>query len=40
LLAGATLALIPMSVAPQVTRFGRTAMLDPVWTGSWGIGLV
>ena len=30
LLAGATLALIPMSVAPQVTRFGRTAMLDPV----------
>lgn len=30
LLAGSTLALIPMSVAPQVTRFGRTAMLDPV----------
>ncbi|HST50102.1 ArnT family glycosyltransferase [Jatrophihabitans sp.] len=30
LLAGGTLALIPMSVTPQVTRFGRAAMLDPV----------
>jgi len=30
LLAGGMLALIPMSVDPQVTRFGRTAMLDPV----------
>lgn len=30
LLAGSSLALIPMSVDPQVTRFGRDAMLDPV----------
>jgi 4-amino-4-deoxy-L-arabinose transferase-like glycosyltransferase len=30
LLAGSVLALIPTSVAPQVTRFGRAAMLDPV----------
>lgn len=30
LLAGSVLALMPMSVAPQVTRFGRAAMLDPV----------
>jgi|GEM_PF-899202 len=30
LLAGSMLALIPMSVSPQVTRFGRAAMLDPV----------
>ncbi len=28
LLAGGAFALIPMSVSPQVTRFGRTAMLD------------
>lgn len=30
LLAGGMLALIPMAVDPEVTRFGRTAMLDPV----------
>lgn len=30
LLAGALLALIPMAVAPDLTRFGRSAMLDPV----------
>ena len=30
LLAGGLLALIPMSVFPELTRFGRTAMLDPV----------
>ncbi|MGB9376377.1 MAG: hypothetical protein WCB04_02580, partial [Mycobacteriales bacterium] len=30
LLAGGMLALIPMSVYPQVTRFGRAAMLEPV----------
>ncbi len=30
LLAASMLALMPMSVAPQVTRFGRAAMLDPV----------
>ncbi len=29
LLAGGMLALIPMSVAPLTTRFGRAAMLDP-----------
>jgi 4-amino-4-deoxy-L-arabinose transferase-like glycosyltransferase len=29
-LAGGMLALIPMAVDPQLTRFGRTAMLDPV----------
>ncbi|HEV2888417.1 MAG TPA: phospholipid carrier-dependent glycosyltransferase [Jatrophihabitans sp.] len=30
LLAASMLALIPMSVAPQATRFGRAGMLDPV----------
>lgn len=30
LLAGSMLALIPMSVYPQVTRLGRAAMLEPV----------